>query len=140
MKSYRPPKKALRLWQIRSLAVTLVFIAVTSWLWFLTMYSTFITIAAVIAYIAVSFFYLPCYFRKYEILLDENALIIKSGVFITHERIMPYPRMLYTERLRTPLSYKLGLSALLIRATRATAVILELHNDDVDGILEATSK
>lgn len=137
---YRPPKKTLLLWQLRVAVAFVVFAAIISWLWFLTTYSTYIVIAAAIVAVAVVFAYLPQYIKRYDITLSENALIIKSGVFITHERIMPYPRLLYTERLRTPLAARFGVSALVLKATRTAAVMLELNDADIEEITGAISK
>lgn len=137
MKTYHPPKSTLFLWQIRVFITLIIFIAVTSWIWFLTPYFTIIAAVAVLFTAFVSFFYLPRYIKKYRITVDKNALILYSGVFVSHERIMPYPRLVYTERQQTLLSKCFGVSGIILHATRAATVTLELSNKDIAEIMEA---
>lgn len=137
--SFRPPKKTLLLWQLRLMAILVVFIAVTSWLWVFAKYLTYIIITAAFIAGLLAFVYLPKYVKTYSITLRQKALIIKSGVFITHERIMPFPRLLYTEQLQTPLAASFGLSALLLKATRSAVVVIEINKADIEKIIEAIS-
>ncbi len=140
MKTYHPPKNTLFLWQLRVFIALMLFIAVTSWIWVLTPYFTVIAAAAVLVAAFFVFFYIPKYIREYSITLGENALILKSGVFVHHERIMPYPRLVYTERQQTLLARGFRVSGLILRATRAVTITIEFGNRDVAEILEAMSE
>lgn len=143
MKTYSPSKNTSVLWQIRtgimltalcgaglfiSLKFKYVFFAVN--ILILTLF---------LGGLGLIFWYIPTYFKHYELSVGNSALIIKSGVFIRHERIMPEPRLVYTQRYRTPLSHAFGLSGLLLRATRAATFSAELSDCDIDEILKEMS-
>lgn len=90
--------------------------------------------------IILIFAYIPNYFKAYSISLSQNALIVKSGVLLKTERIMPEPRMLYAESYHTPLSKAFGLSGLMLRASRAATFCAELKEKDINEILKEMSR
>ncbi len=140
MKTYHPPKSTLFLWQIRIVVMLTTLLALVSWVWFLTAY--FLLIAAFLALLCLAFvfLYLPQYFKNYSLTLSDNAIIIKSGVFVHHERIMPAPRLIYTERYRTPIATAFGVSGLVLHATRAVTFTAELSDFDTSEILKEMSR
>lgn len=136
MKTFSPPKSTLFVWQIRIVIMLTTVLALVSWIWYIPMYFLIIAIAFLIFCIAIAFLYLQSYFKSYSLTICENAIIIKSGVFIRRERIMPTPRLIYTERYRTPVSRALGLSGLVLHATRAATFTVELSDTDISEILK----
>lgn len=139
MKIYYPPKNTLFLWQIR-LNLLLVLVLLLN-LWIFAFSSVFLGIFIFLFAVSLFFtvFYFPKYFKNYSLTLKENALILKSGVFVLRERIMPYPRMVYAERRQTPISKILGVTGLILHATRAATFTVEFGNNDVFEIMEAIS-
>lgn len=139
MKAYFPSKRTKLLWQIRVTAVGVVLIGITCFIRPLRLY--FWAVAAVVLLSTASVLaYLPFFLKNFKLSLCENALIIESGVLIRHERVMPYPRMLYTEQRKTPLAGRLGVSSLVFRATKAAIFTPEFQDTDVCEILEALRK
>ena len=140
MKTYSPSKSSIILWQIRICIMSTTLCGAAIFLALNFGYMFFAVKVLIIALILVSFglvfWYIPTYFKNYELALDNRALIIKSGVFLRHERIMPEPRLIYTQRYRTPLSRAFGLSGLLLRATRAATFSAEFCDTDIDEILK----
>ncbi len=140
MKTYCPPKSTLFLWQIRIVVMLTLVLALISWIWYIP--SCFLIVAATfsVSCMAIAFLYLPYYFKRYSLTVCANAIIIKSGVFIQHERIMPTPRLIYTERYRTPISRAFGVSGLVLHATRAATFTAELSDADITEILKEMSR
>lgn len=144
MKIYTPPKNTTLLWQIRigiMLTVFNIVLYAAVKLFGINFHICAVAAAVLILIgIILIFAYIPSYFKAYSIELSENALIIKSGVLLKTERIMPEPRMLYTESYHTPLSKAFGLSGLMLRASRAATFCAELRATDTNEILKEMSR
>ncbi len=137
MNTFKPDKSTVFLWQIRILLITaLLSIIVASAKFFMSFFA-YISVAIVLLGVIIAFLYIPKYFERYSITVGENALIIKSGIFLKHERIMPNPRLIYIERYFTPLSKLFGICGLILHATRAGTITAEMKNADIDRIMEA---
>ncbi len=136
MKTYTPPKKIIWVWALRSVVILIVIIFITMWVWFLAPYFGLVAYIAVLLTLAFNVLYLPMYLKHYSITVSNSAIVIKSGVIIRHERIMPIPRMVYAERVQTLFARAFSVSALALKATRAITLTLELDNRDIDSILE----
>lgn len=135
MKTYTPPKKILILWHIRSLILLIMLSLITLWVWFLTVYFAIVIGVAVLLMAVLNFIYLPLYLSRYSVTVSSEAIVIKSGVIIHREQIMPIPRMVYVQRLTTPLARAFSVSALSLRATRAMLITLELKKSDIEEII-----
>ncbi len=140
MKTYHPPKSTIFLWQMRFVVMLTALLALVSWIWYINSYFIIFAIVLSILCVTVTFLYLPLYFKQYSLTICDNAVIIKSGVFVRHERIMPTPRLIYTERYRTPVSRAFGVSGLVLRATRAATFTAELSDADITEILKEMSQ
>ena len=140
MKIYYPPKSTLFLWQTRTVVMLTLLLALVSWVWYVSFYFIITCVLLSVLFLSIAFLYLPHYFKHYSIELGKNAIIIKSGLFVRHERIMPTPRLIYTERYRTPVSKAFGLSGLVLHATRAATFTAEFSDTDIDEILKEMSR
>ncbi len=140
MKTYRPPRSTLLLWEIRNVVMLTIILAALSWVWVLNAYYWVIVLIALLVFLFFAVFYLPRYLKNYSLTVCNNAVIIKSGVFLLHERIMPNPRLIYTERYRTPLARTLSLSGLVFHATRAATFTAELTDSDINEILKEMAR
>ncbi len=135
MKEYSVPKSTLKLWQARIFLVFAALCLLTGWVWFLTLYFSIVIISAFALTAFFSYVYLPLFFKSYRVEVGQQAIIIKSGIVIKHSRIMTFPRLLYAEHIITPLARAFGVSALLLRATRASVFVFELNKSDIKEIL-----
>ncbi len=136
MKTYNPPKSTLNLWQARVFLVFGALCLLTGWVWFLTLYFSIVIVSAFILTIFFNYVYLPLFFKNYSVEVGRQAIIIKSGIIIKHSRIMTFPRLLYAEHIITPLARMFGVSAMLLRATRASVFVFELDKSHIKEILE----
>ena len=136
MKENKLPRKTTLLWQIRIILVTLVLVA--GCLYFKSLFTPLTIIAIVIAAIGLfaSLFYLPLYFKSYRIYLSEEAVIVKFGILIKFEHIMPYKRMIYAQSIATPLAKKLGLAAVRLKAARSYLFVVETEEKSVKAIID----
>ena len=138
MKIYYPPKKTLYLYWVRSICVFLAIAVITYLVGSLTEYIAFVYILAAVTVLLClfDFLYIPLFLKSYQVKINETAVIVKSGIIIRHERIMPSPRMVYVEKIQSPLGRLFGLSALAVRAARAVTPIIELDMNDVFEITQ----
>lgn len=140
MKENLLPQKTVTLWQIRTGLIGLVLLILVCAFGFLTRWVLLgaAVIAAVLA--VLLFWYLPRYFRSYEILFPKGAVVINRGVFIKTTHIMPFSRLVYAQSYATPLAKRMGLAALTLKAARSSIIIPELNVKDVDYFIDFLAK
>ena len=136
MKEIMLPKKTTLLWQVRGIILT--FALVASCLYFESFFSPLKIIAIVIGIIglAITLIYLPLYFKSYRIYLSEEAVIVKFGIIIKIEHIMPYKRMIYAQSFVTPLASILGVEAVRLKAARSHLFVVETEKESVKAIMD----
>lgn len=140
MKENVLPKKTLLLWQLRVVMLTSLLDALC-----LFVLERFVFIGSVAIIISVFslllvVWYLPQFFKSYEIKFKGDAIIINSGVFIRISHIMPYSRLIYAQSFATPLARLFGVSALALKAARSYVVILEINKNDAQKIIDSLTK
>ena len=136
MKETKLPKKTTLLWQVRG--VILTFALVAACLYFESFFSPLKIVAVIIGIIglAVTFIYLPLYFKSYRIILSEEAVIVKFGIIIKIEHIMPYKRMIYAQSFATPLARIFGVMAVRLKAARSYLFVVEIEKESVKAIID----
>ncbi len=137
MTTYKPPKKTKTLWALRSLCFMVILCILSAWFMFLSV-KIVLAVLATIAAVLILFntIYMRAYIENYSVSVGQNAVIIKSGVFIKKERIMPQKRLIYTERITSPIAYLFSLSALTLRAARTMTLTIELDKEDIERIIK----
>lgn len=140
MKENLLPKKTVFLWQIRIGIIGFILLATICAFVFLTRWMLLAAaiVAAVLA--VILFWYLPRYFKSYEIIFPKGAIVINRGVFIKTTHIMPFSRLVYAQSFATPLAKKMGLAALTLKAARSSIIIPELSAEDVDYYINLLAK
>lgn len=134
------PKRTAFLWQIRIGGAGFILIIVLCGFSFLTGW-LFLAAAVLTALLAVLlFWYLPRYFKSYEILFPKGAVVINRGVFIKTTHIMPFSRLVYAQSFATPLAKRMGLAALTLKAARSRIIIPELNASDVNYFIDFLTK
>ena len=130
------PKKTTWLWILRILLVTFILVALC--LYFTSLFS-FLKIAAIVIGVLgliTSFIYLPFFFKTYKIILSNDAVIVKFGIFIKAEHIMPYKRMIYAQSFETPLARVLGVAAVRLKAARSYLLVAEIEKESARAIID----
>ena len=134
------PKKTLLLWQLRVVMLTTLIVSLC--LFALERYIFIGSVAVIISALALLLvvWYLPQFFKSYEIEFKGDAIIINSGVFIRISHIMPYSRLIYAQSFASPLARLFGVSALALKAARSYVLIPEISKDDAQLIIDSLTK
>ena len=93
MKENRLPKQTVLLWQIRIGLIGIILLIGISAFGLLTDWVLIGTAVAAAILVLLIFWYLPRYFKSYEILFPKGAVVINRGVFIKTTHIMPFSRL-----------------------------------------------
>ncbi len=136
MKVNTLPKKTILLWQVRLVITTFVLAALC---FYFSELLTYLKIAAVVIAVLgllVTFIYLPFFFKSYKIILTNDAVIVKYGILIKIDHIMPYKRMIYAQSLQTPLARIFGVAAVRLKAARSYLFVAEIENESVQSIID----
>ena len=136
MKENTLPKKTTLLWQVRIIIIT--FILVAACLYFEPLFS-FLKIAAIvigIIGIILAFLYLPFFFKSYKIILSNDAVIVKFGIIVKIEHIMPYKRMIYAQSFETLLARIFGIAAVRLKAARSYLFVAEIEKEAAQTIID----
>ncbi len=140
MKENQLPKKTVTLWQIRIGLIGLILLILVCAFGFLTRWVLLGGAVIAVMLAVFLFWYLPRYFKSYEILFPKGAVVINRGVFIKTTHIMPFSRLVYAQSFATPLAKKMGLSALALKAARSSIIIPEFDAKDVDYYIDFLAK
>ena len=131
------PVKTLFLWQIRVVMLTAVIV------WFCFRYRNLLPFMDILAILFAAIglltvlVYLPVFFKGYEILFKNEAIIINYGVFIKFSHIMPYTRLIYAQSFSSPLASIFGVTAVSLKAARSRVIIPEIENKDAKYIIDS---
>ena len=136
MKENRLPKQTVLLWQIRIGLIGIILLIGISAFGLLTDWVLIGTAVVAAILVFLLFWYLPRYFKSYEILFPKGAVVINRGVFIKTTHIMPFSRLVYAQSFATPLAKKMGLAALTLKAARSTVIIPEFDAKDIDYYID----
>ena len=130
------PKRTTWLWFVRVIFIT--FIVSVLCLYFAPLFSLLKIAAIVIAVLGVilAFVYLPFFFKTYKIILSNDAVIVKYGILIKVEHIMPYKRMIYAQSFETPLARILGVTAVRLKAARSYLFVAEIEKESAQAIID----
>lgn len=136
MKENTLPKKTVWLWMVRIVVIT--FILVAGCFYFTPLFSPLKIAAIVIGVLGliIAFVYLPFFFKTYKIILSNDAVIVKFGILIKAEHIMPYKRMIYAQSFETPLARLLGVAAVRLKAARSYLLVAEVEKESARAIID----
>ena len=84
--------------------------------------------------------YIPAFFKSYEIKLIGEAIIINYGVFIKVSHIMPYSRLIYAQSFATPLARLMKVSTLTLKAARGWIIIPEIESSAAKEVIDSLSR
>lgn len=130
------PKRTSWLWFVRVIFITFILVALC--FYFSPLFSPLKIVAVIIGIIGVilAFIYLPFFFRTYKIILSNDAVIVKYGILIKVEHIMPYKRMIYAQSFETPLARILGITAVRLKAARSYLLVAEIEKESAQAIID----
>ena len=134
------PIRTKRLWQLRLCLAGVIPIAVFS---ALTAVSVLFLLGSVLTFAALAvlvIWYIPAYFKSYDISFPNGAVVIKRGVIIKTCHIMPFSRLIYVQSFSTPLAKTMGLAAVRLKAARGSVTVPELKYGDVELFISSVTK
>lgn len=79
--------------------------------------------------------YAVFYCKSVKVLLYGEVIVIKKGILIRREHVLPLKKQVYTLSLQTPLAKFLGVTAISFKAVRKTVFIPELDSFDAQRLL-----
>lgn len=134
------PKRTFILWQLRCLIIG-IFLSLLCV--FFSKQFNFLTYAALVLTaitLIMIVWYIPAFFRSYEIKLKGEAIIINYGVFIKVKHIMPYSRLIYAQSFATPLARLMKVSTLTLKAARGWIIIPEIETTAAKEVIDLLSR
>lgn len=134
------PQKTRILWQIRIASAFILIIGAVAAFIPLTVWMLLPSGIILIIALIFLFWYIPAYFKSYQITVKAGTVIIDRGVFIKTSHIMPFPRLVFAQSFSTPLSKRFGLTAVALKAARGMVLIPEMYTADALRLLESISK
>lgn len=129
------PKKTLLLWEIRILCVFLIVSAAAGIAAVYLGFFIWILIFLCALLLALGVWYVPMFYKSFELYADSESVRVNYGVLIKTSHIMPYPRLIFAQTFQTPLAKKLKLSAVSLKAARARLLIPEIDEKYADSLV-----
>ncbi len=133
--NYKLEKRTLLLWRIRIGAAALAAALLFALLSVYTAYFYVPAAAFVLLGAAIIFWYLPAFFKGFNLFVGENAVMVTRGVFIKTSHIMPFKRLVFAGGYSTPIARIMGLKGITLRAARATVIIPEIEASAADRLI-----
>lgn len=130
------PKKTTVLWQIRMVLITFALAVACFYFSYLFSFLKIAAIAVAVVGVLTAFLYLPFFFKSYKIILSNDAVIVKYGILIKVDHIMPYKRMIYAQSFQTPLARIFGIAAVRLKAARSYLFVAEIDEQSVQSIID----
>lgn len=92
------------------------------------------------ALLIIALWYLPRYYRSYEITASDKAVCIRRGVFLHRKYILPCPRLIYAELVITPIDRIFHVQTIHIHAVRGLLSVHCLEPADAELLMSLVSR
>ncbi|MBQ7288944.1 MAG: hypothetical protein IJW78_04360 [Clostridia bacterium] len=136
MKVYRLSKKTLYLWYVYAFLVFgLLCILSLVISYFLPSVSHTIMAFSVLAGLFAVLFYLPALWRSVDIRVSDAALSYTVGFFMRREHILPLDRLLFMQKVCTPVSALFNMHSLRIKALGGYLLLPPLESEIAEEII-----
>lgn len=144
MKEYILPKKTLYLWQIRTVALGIIFFIIAlvlkEFIFLPTIVIKIIGIADIVFTLFITTIYIPFLFKTCKVAVINKGVVVERGIIFKNTHILPFSKLIYTQTYRSPIAVWLGLTAVSLKAARSRVFIPELANDDVKEFITLISE
>lgn len=80
--------------------------------------------------------YTAFYCKSVRILVFRDVIVIKKGILIRREHVLPFKKQVYTLSVQTPLAKLLRLKAISFKAVRKTVFLPELDVGEAQRLLK----
>ena len=133
---YTLPRATLYLWQCRSAAVWLLIVGICTLYLFRIKHFLIALIIIAVLFAVFTFVYLPKLFASYKIRRISDAVVINLGVIFHSTHILPFSRLIYAQKIKSPIARKFNLTALMLKAARTWLFVPEMTTADAERFLE----
>ena len=135
--NYTSPKKTIDLIRVRVSLAAILLVSVFVYLCLSVSYFFAIGIGVVaLVWFAALWYYIPAFVGSFSLFVSEKGIVMRRGVFLKTERIMPEARLVFVQSNTTPLSRAMGLCSLSFLAAKARVTTLELGKKDAEEITD----
>lgn len=80
-------------------------------------------------------YYIPQYVRRIRVIIGDECLAVSRGVFIHRTVIIPNPKCVYCEHIRSPLMYCFRVESVRIKLIRRSVIISGLSKADAELVI-----
>lgn len=95
-------------------------------------------IVSLSAFMFIVLWYIPRYYRSYHITISDRAVAVSRGVFLRRKYVLPCPRLIYSERIVTPIDRIFSVQTIHIHAVRGRLRVHCLCPRDADMLMSLT--
>ncbi len=79
--------------------------------------------------------YIPRFVRSHEVTLGEDAIIVKVGVFIKRQHIIPDKRCVYCRKISGPITRAFGVASIQIKTIHGIVTIFGIDEKQADFLI-----
>lgn len=136
MQEYRLSKKTLYLWNVYAFLIFGILCILSLVIsYFLPTLSHILLGVSVIAALFASVFYLPAIWRGVTIRVSNAALCYTVGLFMRREHILPLDRLLFMQKVSTPVSALFHMCSLHIKALGGYLLLPPMEIETANDIM-----
>lgn len=141
VREYRLSKKTLYLWFVYAFLIfglTCLLSVIISY--FLPTVSGILMLVAVVIGLFAVLFYLPALWRGVRICVSDRAISYTIGLFMRREHILPLDRMLFMQKVNTPVSALFHMCSLHVKALGGYLLLPPMETETAEEILARCSR
>lgn len=136
MREYRLTKKTLYLWYVYAFLIFGLFCILSVIIsYFLPTVSGILMLVSTVAGLFAVLFYLPALWRGVRILVSDAAVSYTIGLFMRREHILPLDRMLFMQKVSTPVSALFHMCSLHIKALGGYLILPPMEQEVAEEII-----
>ena len=136
LKEYSLTRKTLFLWYLYCFLLFGLFCIISVIVsYFLPSISIVLLIVTIIVALFVALIYLPAIWRSVVIRVSDAALSYTIGLFIRREHILPLDRLLFMQKINTPISALFNMSSLHVKALGGFVLLPPMEDKTADEIM-----
>lgn len=141
MQEYRLTKKTLYLWYVYAFLIFgLVCLLSVIISYFLPTVSSILMLVSTVIGLFAVLFYLPALWRGIRIRVSDAAVSYTIGMFMRREHILPLDRMLFMQKVSTPVSALFHMCSLHVKALGGYLLLPPMEVETAEEILARCSR
>ncbi len=136
LQEYRLTKKTLYLWYLYTFLIFGLLCVISVIIsYFMPSVSYILLFIAIAVGLFAALIYIPAIWRGVVIRVSPAALSYTVGMFMRREHILPLDRLLFMQKVSTPISVLFNMCSLRIKALGGYILLPSMENDTADEIM-----